>query len=75
MTHAELFQLRKSYDPDMTVYSEMAKVKKEINALYERFQRLSADWSFRHVEEWTLAMRQKREYLSYLEKLSIHDIA
>jgi hypothetical protein len=69
MTHFERFQLRKSYNPDLTEISEIDRTNKEIQFAMKDFNENSNDWSSTKVQSWCDILRDKKEYIRYLKSL------
>jgi hypothetical protein len=70
MTFQESYQLRKSYNQDLTPIKEIDRINKELQILKERYNLFCDSWDYKKVEEWYLAVSYKKGYLKYLENLT-----
>ena len=69
MTHMELFNLRKSYNPDLTIGQEIERTKNEIDFGLSDFNQNSDNWDSVKVAEWMDIMTKKKEYRKFLNQL------
>ena len=67
MTNAEKFNLKKSYNPDLTIIQEIKNVKDGITQHFQYYQANSCKMSKVEVDRWYDAMVQMRSYLDYLK--------
>ena len=67
MTHFERFQLRKSYNPDLTIGKEIERTQNEIQFAFKDWNENSDTWGAIKVDEWCRILKDKKDYIKFLK--------
>jgi hypothetical protein len=70
MTANEKWDLRKMYNPDLTVQKEIEYTQEKIAKGWNEFLKSQAIWTYSQIQTWQEQRKDLLAYLSYLNYLS-----
>ena len=73
MTANEKWDLRKMYNPDLTVLQEIENTQEKIAKGWNEFLKNQASWTYGQIVSWQEQRKDLLAYLAYLNFLSRYE--